>query len=154
MLELLTNRYSASGEQRPLLILTPTGALRGPERAKSLLHTETKTVEDQDSGYKQRKGIIRANLRQYITIILKSQREVANKIKKKQLNHASIQQLIDRHEIPLFEDFLSMNSLWQQYMSDLLFRDPNVSKKDQIMSTESTKHGGTEDLLRPKSLKA
>lgn len=129
--ELLSTRYSITGDQKPSLILTPTGQGIENDKTKSLLHQEKSSKSDET--HKIRKVSTRLELKNYIKNTLNNQQKVVKKIQaynrlKKQNSQKKpfpIQKLLEHYSIPLYEEFIPINNLWQDYMQNLLFPSAN-----------------------------
>lgn len=129
--ELLSTRYSITGDQKPSLILTPTGQGTENDKTKSLLHQEKPSKSDET--HKIRKVSTRLELKNYIKNTLNNQQKVVKKIQaynrlKKQNSQKKpfpIQKLLEHYSIPLYEEFIPINNLWQDYMQNLLFPSAN-----------------------------
>ncbi|CAK7902945.1 RNases MRP/P 32.9 kDa subunit [[Candida] anglica] len=125
--EVLTSRYSVTGEQKPHLILIPTGAVTSTtDKPKALLHREI-TTDNVDDHAKTRKKSTRLELKSYIKSTLDKQKKLMKKIKhhqhqnKEKVKPFPISKMLSHYEIPCFDEFVSLNNLWQDYMRNLLF---------------------------------
>lgn len=127
ILELLSERYSIKGDQKPSLILMPTGADDEKEKKKSLLHQKPGTEIDETT--RARKAHTRKELRNYLENMMNNQKRLIKKVqaynrrarKNPPKKPFPLDRLLHHYEIPLFEDFTALNQLWQDYMQRLLF---------------------------------
>lgn len=128
--ELLSSRYSLTGEQKPTLILLPTGS-ETDTKVHSLLHTEQKGGADDELRHR-RKVNTRTELKEFIQTTLKNQKKVIKKIqaynretKARSKKPFPVEKLLHHYKIPMFEEFLLLNDLWQKYIQDLLLSGDN-----------------------------
>jgi ribonuclease P protein subunit POP4 len=101
--ELISTRYSVTGEQRPYLILTkpPKQSIAPPKARKSGLRSNA-----------------RNSLKQYIDSARKGQKLPDTNVECYLKNGAP-------QGAPKYQDFLPLHRLWQSYMIDLLFGSQN-----------------------------
>lgn len=129
--ELLSTRYSITGDQRPSLLLMPTGQDVENNKTKALLHQERPKTSDE--AHKTKKYNTRIELKNYIKNTLNNQQKVIKKIqaynrlskqngKKKPF---PILKLLEHYSIPMYEEFIPISNLWQDYMQNLLFPSAN-----------------------------
>lgn len=125
--ELLSSRYSITGDQKSSLLLTPTGKDVESDKPKSLLHNDKPKASDKETV--QKKHDTRLELKAYIAITLKNQQKVVKKIQAYNRNRKTstiqkpfpMMKLLNHYSIPLYEEFIPMNNLWQDYMQNLIF---------------------------------
>lgn len=127
--ELLSTRYSNLGDQKPVLVLMPTG--RENAKEKSLFHSERKNGFG-DNVNKERIISTRQQLKLYVKETTKRQKRLIKKLqlysrtKTDKSKPFPIELLIKHYSIPKFEDFIGLNTLWQKYMQDLLFSNDKI----------------------------
>ncbi|RCK65120.1 RNases MRP/P 32 subunit [Candida viswanathii] len=125
IVELLETRYSQHGDQKSTILFKNITTTE-PKKRGSLLSQST---YDTDSAItEERKRTTRLEVRNYISSTLTNQRKL---IKKIQLHNRTkstgppfpLDKFLHKYAIPQFEDFATMNELWQKYMQDLLFQN-------------------------------
>ncbi|CAN3376645.1 hypothetical protein DIURU_004433 [Diutina rugosa] len=107
--DLLDNRYSHHGSQKPVLVF---GGLqtRGATEAVSIHKIGDKQA-------KKRRVNARTSVKSYITRTLAAQSRLCRSLQRDQpVDVATLR----KYKIPTFEEFLPMNNLWQGYASDLI----------------------------------
>lgn len=133
VLEVLSSRYSVTGDQRPSLILTPTGtpSEKSASTSTSLLHRKTGGKGPKSS----KSANTRLELKKYIATTLQNQRKltkIINQTRRKSargsISDAYISSKLSQFQIPRFEEFTGLNNLWQEYMKNLLFSSPLQQK--------------------------
>lgn len=134
ILDLLLERYSVSGGQKPYLPLVPTeGAPEEAEKEESAgKNTLAKNTDVRPTS--RRKISARRDMKVYIKRTLASQRKAVKKLQSFQREHPGaplqIHTLLEKYHVPRYNDYLPLNSLWSQYILDLLFADqknPNLN---------------------------
>lgn len=125
IVELLETRYSMHGEQKPT-ILFKNIVNNEPKKRASLLNQNTNDGDDGIS--EQRKSTTRLEIKNFISSTLNNQRKLIKKIQLYNRNKPSgatfpLDKLLKKYKIPNFQDFLTMNELWQKYMQDLIFQN-------------------------------
>lgn len=131
--ELLASRYSLTGEQKPTLVLLPTGS-DADTKVHSLLHTEQ--IEGADDKMRHtRRANTRIELKEFIQATMKNQKKVIKKIQAYNREARSrskkpfpVEKLLHHYKIPMFEEFLLLNDLWQKYIQDLILSGDNKSE--------------------------
>lgn len=130
--ELLSTRYSITGDQKPSLLLIPTGQDAENGKTKALLHQEKAKIVDE--AHKKKKYNTRMELKSYIKNTLNNQQKVIKKIQaynrltKKNVNQKKpfpTLKLLEHYSIPMYEEFIPISNLWQDYMQNLLFPSAN-----------------------------
>lgn len=123
--ELLTTRYGLSGGLKPSIVFKKQET---NVKSKGLL-----AKDSVDLITKNRKVDTRNEMKAYIKKTLSSQKKLIKKIvahnkkvKDMKSNPFPLTKFLDRYSIPKFEDFATMNRLWQGYMQDLLFTNGQV----------------------------
>lgn len=122
--ELLSTRYCLSGGIKPSILFKPQHENVKPT---GLLKQETTSTIS-----KERKISTRNDMRLYIKNTLSNQRKLVKKIQNYNRNKNNkskpfpLDTLLKKYSIPRFEDFSTMNSLWQSYMQDLLFTNGQI----------------------------
>lgn len=129
--ELLASRYSVSGDQKPTLLLVPTGEEQ--DSSQSLVNKRGKS-EAIDS---RRSDKTRNVVREYVKTSLLNQKKLIKKIQAHNRRYKDaadgqkrafpIQRLVEKYSIPQYSDFIAMNNMWQDYMQSLLFPNPSSS---------------------------
>ena len=128
ILEILSSRYSITGEQKPILTLLPTGEEQHEDKQKpSLLNLQRKKESSEQKRIANRNT--RVELKHYIKSTLNKQKRLIKKIQKynrdnrreKKSKPFPIDRLLRYYDIPVYEDFIPLNNLWQEYMQNLLF---------------------------------
>lgn len=113
--ELLKDRYSLNGSQKPLIVLGgTTGELNKPVRPKAKpRRSKQRKVQAENS---------RTAVREFVSNALKHQKMLKklNKVDKKSNISKSKRSCIIQ-EIPRYEDYSPLNKLWNSYIADLLF---------------------------------
>lgn len=138
--ELLENRYSQTGGQKPYLIF---GERAEPEEPPAEIRAKDKILT------RKRKHHTRVQLKEYISNTIANQKKLSRKIKQYRRQHTKssstqnsietstkssnqsfkpfpIEKMLDHYGIPTFEEFLPMNNLWQNYMQELLFPNGQI----------------------------
>lgn len=120
--ELLETRYSITGDQKPSLVLLPTG--EDPEKVHSLLHEEPKL--ETDPTYTKRRTNTRNEVKTYLQNTIRNQKKVTKLIqdynrKAKKQHPFPVEKLIKHYNIPTYEEFKPINELWNQYASEVAF---------------------------------
>lgn len=133
--ELLENRYSNTGGQKPFLIF-----LAAAQQPEEVLEHKDPIKEKVLS--KARKHRTRSELKQYIQKTTDNQKKVVKKIqshnRKKTSKAFPIQKMLEHYGIPTIEEFVPLNTLWQSYMQDLLFPNGTVPSLTVILPKLST----------------
>ena len=129
--ELLSSRYSVSGDQKPSLVLLPTGMASDSNQPS--LNTRLKT-RSMDAIRKQKTRYV---VRDYVKTTLNNQKKLVKKIQAhnrryKNVDEAKrktfpIKKMIEKYSIPQYSDFVAMNNMWQDYIQTLLFPNPDSS---------------------------
>ena len=138
ILQLLELRYSATGDQKSTILLKRGTPSSQTQKKLNLLQPSTTTGHPPSTSLsnsssssfrrdllKRRKQSTRVDLKQYISQTLKSQRKLTKKIQHLQRQNVkfNLNHLLRTYNIPQFESFLHMNSLWQSYIQSLLTYD-------------------------------
>lgn len=124
IVELLESRYSLHGDQKPT-ILFKNITNNEPKKRTSLLNQDS----TDDGISKQRKLTTRLEVKKFISSTLINQRKLIKKIQHYNRNKTSsssalnVDKLLQKYKIPNFDDFITMNELWQKYMQDLIFQN-------------------------------
>lgn len=126
--ELLATRYSASGDQKPSLVLLPTGTVAEPAFMDKKKSTAIDPARSQQTRYA---------VRDYIKTTLDNQRKLVKKIQAHNRRNKSlptshqknfpVQRMVEKYSIPQYAEFVPMNNMWQDYMQSLLFPNPDSS---------------------------
>lgn len=128
ILEILSSRYSITGEQKPILTLLPTGEEQHDDKQQpSLLNLQNKKEKSEEEKIANKNT--RLELKHYIKNTLSKQKRLIKKIQKynrdnrnkKKSKPFPIDRLLRYYDIPVYEDFIPLNNLWQDYMQNLLF---------------------------------
>ncbi|KAG7666231.1 POP4 [[Candida] subhashii] len=123
IIELLTSRYSITGDQKPTIVFGQSSDST-TNKPKSLLHQEQSS---QSNITPERKQSTRRDLKLYIQTTLKNQKKLIKRIQSynrkptKTANPFPFQKMILHYNIPQFDNFRTINALWQKYIQDLLF---------------------------------
>ncbi|KAK6203271.1 uncharacterized protein RJT21DRAFT_113183 [Scheffersomyces amazonensis] len=124
--ELLTTRYSLTGDQKPVIHFTQ---YKQTDKVKSLLHSEKSSSNNEISS--TRRVNTRRDLQAYIKTTLNNQKKVIKKIqaynrkKSSQSRQFPLDKMIKTFNIPQYDEFIGLNNLWQNYMQELLFVNKN-----------------------------
>lgn len=125
IVELLTTRYALTGDQKPYIIFGQTDTTTPTTKLNLALETPTITPH--------RKQSTRADLKQYIQTTLKNQKKLIKRLQAYTRTHKPssskpfpLHRLIVHYNIPQFDNYIPMNTLWQKYMQDLLFPPPST----------------------------
>lgn len=126
--ELLETRYSYSGEQKPLLVLTPT---TGPTAATTTkfgtkqLHTTIShsKINNKSKFNKSKLHNARIALNDYIKGCKRNQQLLKSCLKLSDKSNPLLNQKCDElsKKIPTYDQFVPLHRLWRSYITDLLF---------------------------------
>jgi ribonuclease P protein subunit POP4 len=106
--ELLKDRYSLSGSQKPILLLGGTSG--------NITKNADKSNKPRKSKQRKMQGLnARTAVREFVSNALKNQRL----LKKGGLSESESARITQ--EIPRYGNYVVMNKLWNSYISDLLF---------------------------------
>lgn len=144
IVEIFDKRYSVFGGQKPFIPLVPTegDSKSGDSKDEKKEETEKDSKDSKNQGPrgaripKKRKGNTRFLLKQYLKTTKTKQVRGERYV---QLNpNMNIDQLTARLQIPVYEDYIELNKLWNNYMVDLLFgenKKPNINMALPKLST-------------------
>lgn len=129
--ELLDERYSVQGAQRPYLSLVPTEGIEAPKEKQDVTDI-SKNAELKPT--KARKINTRKEMKVYIKKTLAKQEAIVKKMKsymkKHPGKHFDPEPMLCQYDIPRYKVYQQLNQLWQSYMRDLLVgdqRNPNLN---------------------------
>lgn len=128
--QLLEDRYSITGGQRPFLPITPAEAVGGEKEEKTLDFTKNAAVKPSAT----RKSSARKNMRVYLKTTQANQKKAVRRLQAFQRKNPNapirINSLLKQYSIPRYDDYVALNHLWNQYIEDLLFgeqKNPNLN---------------------------
>lgn len=139
--ELLSSRYSITGDQKPSLLLIPTGT-SNDTKTKSILHKEVDNKNENISSNRIKNT--RNDLKVYIKDTLSKQKKLVKKIqaynrkKSDKTKPFPVNKLLKHYNIPIYEDFVNLNQLWQSYMQNLLFPTATIPGAQTLLPKLST----------------
>lgn len=138
ILELLENRYSIHGGQRPFLTLTPYEQETKPKQeadADIALNRELKPKL-------HRKTTARKDMRVYLKTTMANQKKAVKKLQQFQRKYPDappkVDSLLKQYRIPRYADYLQLNSLWKLYIETLVFGDQKNPNLNMVLPKLST----------------
>ncbi|KAL6454188.1 POP4 RNases MRP/P 32.9 kDa subunit [Candida maltosa Xu316] len=135
IVELLASRYSMTGDQKPTILFKHIVTNKDKNKRKSLLHVDRNKSTTKITP--ERKKTTKQELKTYISTTLTNQKKLIKKIqahnRKQSKTSFPIDKYLVQYRIPKFEDFLTMNELWQKYMQDLIFINGNLPALQMIL---------------------
>lgn len=129
IVQILQERYSMFGGQKPFLPLVPTEGDGSTE-------TEKPKPRIGSSGpSSRRKKSTRAELKRYIKLTLAKQK---NAVRYVQGQSGPVDAYIKKLKIPKYHDYEQLHTLWCKYMTDLLFGENKTPNMNMILPKLST----------------
>lgn len=133
ILEILQTRYAGSEAAAvPFLALVPTSTETPAAGEKNEPHLHQNLDRKPNSS---RKLNIRKDMRVYIKKTMSNQKKAVSKLRLKEKTGENfiISELFHQFKIPLYDQYLALNRLWQNYMHELLFSDLNNPDVNTIL---------------------
>ncbi|CAI5760510.1 unnamed protein product [Candida verbasci] len=126
IVEMLEERYSIMGEQKPYILFKP------------LRRTITTTPPKKTS--RIRKGT-RIELKEYFNKTISNQKKLVKKIQYYNYIRKSLdlEANLKYYKIPKFEDFINLHNIWQMYIRSLIFSADDYTKLQFPMNQVLTK---------------
>lgn len=138
ILELLEDRYSINGGQRPFLPLTPF-----EQEVKEKPQAETEIgLNPERKPKSERKASARRDMRVYIKLTLANQKKATKKLQQFARKHPTapirVGSLLKQYKIPKYDDYVKLNELWGLYIENLLFGDQKNPNLNMVLPKLST----------------
>ncbi|CAN6661932.1 RNases MRP/P 32.9 kDa subunit [Trichomonascus vanleenenianus] len=164
--ELLDTRYSLSGDQKPILVLTPTTSNRATPKSESPApqpaavrpepyDEERKVLPNVERTKKERhishSKNVRQGLRKYIAEAKRAQHAMEKHLHSKNNQGSSSS---SSSKVPQYDSFLPLHDLWRGYISDLVFggggQSPNPLAAAGKMATADY-HGALIEVMQARN---
>lgn len=135
--ELLEDRYSITGGQRPFLPITPAEAVvvDKEEKKEEKLLDITKNIDLKPST--KRKSSARKNMRIYIKTTHANQKKAVKRLQEFQRKYPRallrVNSLLEQYSIPRYTDYIPLNQLWSNYILDLLFGEQKTANVHMLL---------------------
>lgn len=140
ILELLENRYSITGGQKPFIPLIPHEQEVIYKDEKKEVASITKNTDAKPTA--ARKANARNNMRAYIKTTMANQKKAGKKLQAFQRKNPSaplrVNSLLKQYSIPKYSDYLQLNTLWSLYILDLVFGDQKNPNLNMVLPKLST----------------
>lgn len=139
--ELLEDRYSVSGGQKPYLILVPTDGLNVEEEKEPVVNVNQTALSaafgliSQDGKSKPRKSRLqsaKASLTQYIKDSQAAQDRAQKQVRRGQANTVITDEFLLQNKVPVYGQYLALHGLWRNYISTLLFGSTNATSSTAL----------------------
>lgn len=138
ILELLAERYSHTGGQKPFIPLVPTEQIT--EDKEQGIVSLTKNIEAKPKT--ARKSNARKEMRVYLKFTLANQKKAVKKLQAFQRKNPNapvrVNSLLKQYSIPRYSDYIQLNNLWNLYIEDLLFGDQKNPNLNMVLPKLST----------------